>query len=566
MNAILIGLICACFASIPGLIQERVELERPLFLLGLGVFGAFVQYFYFTKFRERTRAYDGMADLFIFIHSRLPEDGWLRWFYRSFSSLFLHVFGAGVGVEGAAAEASQSYVLSSRSRSELWNESRRRTDVSSILAGSIAAVFQAPFAAVVLSLEVGAGGRTLSAILSALSAYAGTLFISKRLDLELEWLPYFEGLELGDYSWPWIVAIGVLGGVVSFLLIRGLRWFQEGVVDLFRNAIWARSILGGGLLASVLALQPQVQGSPMVSLTSLVMSVRSIDAQASFFLAKVLMLAAVVGCFGTIGVFWPLFIIGASFGLMLLSGVVGIFVGAAALWAGVLGAPIAAGVLAFEMTHSWKLMVAALLTGFLADFVRRFFRQSPLIHRDLEARGLSLLDGRSASVLSSIQVRDAMVTDHETVVENDLVRDLTDKFLNSKHPFLPVVNRKGEYVGLLTLDMIQDGFSSARGSDAFFEVKDLLYKSKIKLKTVRETDALSQTSGSFGDHSCVAVVNAEARVVGLLFSYSIRAAYDREVARRSLADSREEPAETKAEKRAELKADKGSESEKGPKK
>ncbi len=541
MNAIAIGLICAVFASLPGLIQSRIELERPLFVLGLGILASIVQTLYFRKFPARTRAYDGMADLFIFIHSRLPEDTWVRWFYRAGASLLLSLFGAGVGVEGVAAEASQSFTLATRTSSELWNENRRRTDVASIVAGSIAAVFQAPFAAVVLSLEVGAGGRTQSAILASIFGYAGTLFISQKFALELEWVPYFQSLPAGEYRWALVPVVGVLGGVVAFLLVRGLRWFQEGVVDLFRNRIAARPLLGGAILAAVLALHPQIQGAPLVSLTALTMTARSIDTQAAFFLAKVLMLATVLGCFGTIGIFWPLFMIGASFGLMLIPGVVGIFVGASALWAGVLGAPITAGVLAYEMTRNWKLMLAALVAGYLANETRKFFKQKPLVHRDLEARGLSLLDGRSASVLGSILVKDAMVSDHETVFENDLVRELSEKFLNSRHPFLPVVNRHGAYVGLLTLDLIQDGLSAATGADAFFEVKDLLYKSSAKhtkLKTVRETDNLSSTSGLFGDHPCVAVLGKDEKVVGLLFSYAIRAAYDREVARRSLAESK----------------------------
>ncbi len=541
MNAVIIGLICAVFSSIPGLIQSRIELERPLFLLGLGILATIIQTIYFRKFPARTRAYDGMADLFIFIHSRLPEDTWVRWFYRAGASLLLHLFGAGVGVEGVAAEASQSFTLASRTSSELWNENRRRTDVASIIAGSIAAVFQAPFAAVILSLEVGAGGRSQSAILSAIFGYAGSLFISQHFALELEWVPYFQSLPAGEFRWALIPVVGALGGVVAFLLIRGMRWFQESVVVLFRNHLAARPILGGGILAAVLALHPQIQGAPLVSLTALTMTARTFDTQAAFFLAKALMLATVVGCFGTIGIFWPLFMIGASFGLMVLPGVVGIFVGAASLWAGVLGAPIAAGVLAYEMTRSWKLMIAALVAGYLANETRRLFKQTPLVHRDLEARGLSLLDGRSASVLASITVKEAMVTDHETVFENELVRELSEKFLNSRHPFLPVVNRGGAYVGLLTLDLIQEGLSTSTGADSFFEVKDLLYKSSAKhtkLKTVRDTDTLSTTSGLFGDHPCVAVLNAEERVVGLLFSYAIRAAYDREVARRSLAESR----------------------------
>ncbi len=542
MSSLLIGLLCAVIASLPGMLQSRIDLERPLLLLGLGFLAALVQALYFRKFPSRTRAYDGMADLFIFIHSRTPEDTWPRWLYRSIASLGLALFGGGVGVEGMAAEASHSATLATRSRSDLWNESHRRTDVAAVLAGAVAAVFQSPFAAVVLALEVGAGGRAQSAILSAVSAYVGTVFIAKELRLESEWIPYFHSLPVGHYAWPTILAVGILGGGMAVLLIRGMRWFQEGVVDLFRNRIWARPFLGGAILASILKLYPQVGGSPMVSLTALSMNVRTIDGHAAFLLAKILMLATVLACFGTIGIFWPLFVIGASFGMVLLTGTVGVFVGAAALWAGVLGAPIAAGIVAYEMTHSWKLMVAALLSGFVADAVRRFFKQPPLVHRDLEARGLALLDGRSAAVLASIGVKDAMVTDYEKVHENELVRDLTDKFLNSRHPFLPVVNARGTYVGLLTLDLIQEGMADAQAAGGFFEVKDLLYKSgstgKEKPRTVRETDMLSQTSGVFSNRTCVAVLDADERVVGLLFSYSIRAAYDREVARRTLADSR----------------------------
>src|SRR5690606_26556138 len=107
--------------------------------------------------------------------------------------------------------------------------------------------------------------------------------------------------------------------------------------------------------------------------------------------------------------------------------------------------------------------------GVIADQLRRAFKQKPLVHKNLESRGVALLDGRSADILSSIRVADAMSFDHESVYDNELVRDLTDRFLNSKHPFLAVINRKGNYVGLLTLDLIQEGLESSERSSAFFE-------------------------------------------------------------------------------------------------
>ena len=229
---------------------------------------------------------------------------------------------------------------------------------------------------------------------------------------------------------------------------------------------------------------------------------------------------------------------GSVLGLVFLKGTVGVFTGVATLWAGVLGAPVTAAVLSFEMTHSYKLMAVVFVVGFISHEIRKQLKLKPLVHRDLEARGLTLLDGRSASILKSITVLEAMTQDHETVFEDELVKDLADRFINAKHPFLPVVNRQSAYVGLLTLDLLQEGLECAQSSQGFYEVKDLLYKSKVKMKTAHIDQNLADTAGIFGDSPCVAVVSNQKQVVGLLFAYSVRAAYDREVARRTLTQNR----------------------------
>jgi len=292
-------------------------------------------------------------------------------------------------------------------------------------------------------------------------------------------------------------------------------------------------------LALIRWLYPTASNTPIVELTALLMNKRDVAQQAIYFLCESLTLATLLASFGSVGILTPLFMVGSVLGLSLLSGTVGVFVGVAAIWAGVLGAPLAAAVLTFEMTHNYKLMAVAIAVGFISNEIRKFLKQKPLVHRDLEARGLILLDGRSATVLKSITVLDAMTTDHEIVYEDELVKDLTDRFINAKHPFLPVVNRQGAYVGLLTLDLLQEGLESAQSSSGFYEVKDLLYKSKVKIKTAHVDQNLADTAGIFGDHPCVAVVSGQSQVIGLLFAYSVRAAYDREVARRTLTQSRE---------------------------
>lgn len=540
MMPVMIGLLCAIVVSIPQLILGKWDFDYPYLPLAIGIFSALVQMIYLSKTKILIRAYDGIADFFIHIHSRYVQETPFRWFYRGFVSLALHLNGAIVGIEGVAAEWAQSLTLASRTKAEQWNENRRRTDVACVLAGAIAATFQAPFAAIVFCFEIGTGGFARAMVLSSLSAYIGTLFISKKLDLEMDWTPFFTALPQGNYEWFQILLCVVILGFSSGYLARFFRFYQESLVEIFRNKIFLRAIAGGAVLTLIHLLHRSSHGAPMVELTALLSTERGIGSQIIYALSKGLALATVLAGFGTVGIFTPVFMFGASVGAIFLGGVIGVFTGAACLWAGILGAPLSIAALCLETTRNWKLASIVLIAGMISDYIRRKMKQTPLLHQDLEARGLSLLDGRSESVLRSLCVEDAMVRDHEWVYENELVKNLDQKFLNSRHPFLPVVNKNQEYVGLLTLDLLQSGIEHAADHETFFEVKDLLIRVKSRVKTVRTTDSLAITAGLFSEQPCVAVVDEYDKVVGLLFAYAVRATYDREVARRALAHIRTE--------------------------
>lgn len=537
---VMIGLLCALVVSLPAYILGKFDFDFAFLPLGIGVTSALIQMVYFSRTNVLIRAYDGIADFFIHIHSRYVQETPFRWFYRGFISFFLHLNGSVAGIEGAAAEWAQSLTLASRTKAEQWNENRRRTDVACVLAASIAAAFQAPFAAVVFCFEIGTGGFARAMVLSSLTAYMGTLFLSKKLGLEIEWAPFFQALPQGEYEWWKIGLCTLVLGLIGGNLARFFRFYQESLVEIFRNRIALRAVAGGAVITLIHLLHRSSHGAPMVELTSLLSTERGFGAQFIYALAKGLSLATVLAGFGTVGIFTPLFTFGAAIGSLFLGGVIGVFTGAAALWAGILGAPLSIAALCLETTRSWKLAVVVLVVGTVCDQMRKRLKQTPLLHQDLEARGLSLLDGRSESVLRSLCVEDAMVRDHEWVFENELVKNLDQKFLNSKHPFLPVVNKNSEYVGLLTLDLLQSGIEHAADHETFFEVKDLLIRVKNRVKTVRTTDSLAITAGLFGEQPCVAVVDEYEKVVGLLFAYAVRATYDREVARRALAHIRTE--------------------------
>jgi CIC family chloride channel protein len=270
---------------------------------------------------------------------------------------------------------------------------------------------------------------------------------------------------------------------------------------------------------------------------------------------QVLILAAVVSGFGSIGLFWPTLAIGCLSGYeihALWSGHAGgsplaialTLIGGTSVWSAVFGTPLAAAVAAFEFGRNPDVLIPCYAGGLVALRIRRWLKTPALFDKDLEARGLALLDGKSLKVMESLYVRDAMVTDHETVHEQEAVTDLYSKILNSRYPFLPVVNSRGEYVGLLTIDMVQEAYEAAGASKGagervslgkLLEAKDILYRTRGSIPVVRSTERLSATAGMFDGTPSVPVVGEDGRVIGLLFAYMVRVAYDREVARRSLA-------------------------------
>jgi CIC family chloride channel protein len=547
LGPVTIGLLAAVIVTVPRALQAwlpQISWSSPIFLLGIAAIAMMVQRFVIDR-KPGPRSYDGLADLFIHVHSPASPDSPLRWSLRGLISLLLNLFGGAAGPEGAATEATHALAVHRRPRSSRWFEQRRRSDAAVALAAGIAAAFSAPFAALLLTVELGLGGRTLSVAYGAASAYLASRALSGALGLPgFDLSGVLHPFRFVDWrAWAGIAAVAVAGGVASAIVIRFIRYSQESLLDLFQTQAWMRTLAGGILLFLVyVAFQSAHVPSPGL-LEQVLWSKRPETEVLLTFFTQLLSLALVVSAFGTVGVFWPLFVLGGCFGYAVGQGALGQLVGqvpglapaaglagAAAFWGGILGAPLAGAVLASELTQNPYILLPCWLAGLAARQIRDWLRTPTLLSKDLEARGIKLLNGRSATILDALIVRDAMVTDHETVREQEPVAELHSRLIKSRYPFLPVVNAQGVYQGLLTVDLVQEGWQSLA---KLLEAKDLLYRSGMKTPTVRTGDRLTGTIALFEQAPCLPVLGEDGRVQGLLFVHNVRLAYDRETARRS---------------------------------
>ena len=497
------------------------------------------------------RSYDGVADLVMHVHSPGERISPWKWVGRTGSSFLLSLFGGVDGSEGAAAEGAQAFTIFTRSRTSRWFEFRRRTDVAMALAAGVAGSFGAPFAAVILPLELGIGGSSLMAGIAALTA-----FLLNKYLLGISAIGSFDvsgslhGLQVLSWEgWLGVALIGVMGGALSVVLLYFFRAARMAMKSAFGKQNAAMLVVGGLLLTAIYWAFPLGHLPPWMLLEKVMWSHWGVREIGLALLSQLLALTLVVAAWGSVGIFWPVFAIGSAVGFLANQGIlhslsgfapVAALAGASAFFGGFIGAPFAGALLAYDLTQNLAVLLPCWMAGLIASAIRTPFHKASWTQEVLKDWGLTLSDGRSEQVLRAIQVQEAMVKDYEAIHENETVSEIHAKLLKSKYAVIPVVNREGKFKGLLTADLILDHWDHKDETTAqqplsrLLEAKDLVYRSQFKSPMVRTEDRLDATSGMFDQFPCVPVVDAQGALQGLLFSADIRVAYDREVARSSM--------------------------------
>ncbi|MEK6706969.1 MAG: chloride channel protein [Bdellovibrionota bacterium] len=552
---VLIGLAAASVTGIPALISGILGIAGPLganapmWALAATAFALILQYGLLHRRRDFSD-YSGLADFFIHIHSVTSPDSAIRWVTRGAISLAFVIGGACVGAEGPAIEVCQALAIRLRTRASRRFEQIRRTDAASALAAGVSAVFGAPFAAVLLPVELDIGGRHISVVVSALTAFACSKYLSLGM---LSGTPgWGNTFRLNETLWEVLLVIACILFVCSVLGIIFIRfaWYTETSMASFFRTNGKRMIIGGGFIFLIGWVYKEGYNTPILLLQKAIILQDMAPQIWLLVFSMLLSVAMVMAGFGTIGLFSPIFAIGGligvgSAGFVLndphgFAAIAGL-VGGATFLGAVLGAPIAGSVLVFELSHNVNVLVLSLISSLIAAKAVKMIFGHALIDRDLERRGMPLVNGRATTILNSISVKDAMVTDHEVAHEYQLVSELYEKIEKSRYPFFPVVSTQGVYKGLLTTDMVEEAAQTQKNDptsrsslEKLLDAKDLLYRAGLHVPTVHINDCLSVTSGLFSDIPCITVLTDDEKVAGLLFVYNVRLAYDREVARRSL--------------------------------
>lgn len=368
--------------------------------------------------------------------------------------------GGSVGREGPIVQIG-SALGSTLGRITRMSESQLRTLVACGAAGGIAATFNAPIAGVFFALELilrDFATRSFAAVMlsSITASVIGRAILGDHPFLALPALHVGQPAEYALFA-----ALGLLAGAVGVLFSKILYLIEDVCDWVWRGPEWLRPAVGGLLLGLLLFALPQLYGVGYPVLEASVAGKYAIGFLLLLVVAKMIATSLTIGIGGSGGVFAPSLVIGAALGAAFgetagllipgLAGQAGTFalIGMASVFAGSTRAPITAGIILFELTGEYTIILPLLLAVIVATGVSRLLSRDTIYTRKLIPRGVDLASPALPG-LRGLTVSSVMSAPPAPIPADRNARAALADLGRSHRRAAPVVGGDGRLMGVLT--------------------------------------------------------------------------------------------------------------------
>lgn len=391
-------------------------------------------------------------------------------------------FGGSVGLEGPTAATSGA--LSSNIGQLLRLDYRKKKMlIGAAASGALAAIFNAPIAAIVFALEVIMLDLSVASLIPLLLASASATLMSK-LYFNNDFLFHFNEIE--PYFFSDIIFYVILGLLTGFISVQftNTYFFIERLFNKIKGD-YTKPIIGGVLVGIMIFIFPQLYGEGYPTINALVAN--DLDAALSPFvlfdlsenmvlglillfslpILKSLAASLTLNAGGIGGIFAPTLFIGSSggfiFGYVLnLMGIENIsrsnftLVGMAGAMAGILQAPLTAIFLIAEITGGYTLFLPLMITSVISFLLVRYFTPYSIYTRQLGARGELITHHKDRAVLTLMRLQNEIEKNFLPVRAYDKLGDLVKIVSRSSRNLFPVVDEKNTFLGVVNLNDVRE--------------------------------------------------------------------------------------------------------------
>lgn len=406
-------------------------------------------------------------------------------------------------------------------------------------AAGISAVFNAPIAGVLFSVEVILGDFAISTFSPVLISSVLASVLSRSI------LGNHPAFEVPPYqlasAWelPLYVLMGGALGSVAVLFTRTLSYFED-IFEKLKMADLLKPALGGLLLGIIAFLYPQVLADGYETITLTLHNNMALALLIPLIFLKIIATSLTLGSGSSGGIFAPSLFIGAmtggAFGYaaqLVIPGVTAApgayaLVGMAGLVAGTTHAPITALMIVFEMTGDYHIILPLMLTVAVASIVARGMFTHSIYTVKLYRRGIDLRAGRDVNILKSVRVEEVMDRNFVAIPAGTSVDKLLALLEQSDQREVVVIDTAGNLEGMASL-------GDLRSILAYRELGNTIVAGDVikgEGAFVNDNDSLETVMGQLnltGARVVPVLVNGSRKVVGLLHRNTVLEFYNRKL-------------------------------------
>ncbi|MCF8244459.1 MAG: chloride channel protein [Saprospiraceae bacterium] len=344
----------------------------------------------------------------------------------------------------------------------------------------ISAIFNAPIAGVIFAAEVLLAEISIPVFVPLLISAATASVLSQFFFHDRLFALMVTGWRV--MSIPLYFLLGISCGFVSVYMTR-MTHFMERKLSTFKLRM-RKAIVGGAMLGLLIVIFPPLYGEGYTVIEKLMNGNENLLLQRSLFgsiqsewmlllfltalaVMKVIATSLTIGSGGNGGIFAGSLFTGALTGfvfsrLVSMSGMMKlaesnfVAVGMAGVIAGVVHAPLTGIFLIAEITGGYSLFVPLMIVVAMSYFISRRFDSTSVYTRPLQDEGTYFQADRDTFLLNSIDLKDILEANIETVPSTMPVQDVIKHFIRSKQNIFPVIDEQKKFAGIVLLEDLKD--------------------------------------------------------------------------------------------------------------
>jgi CIC family chloride channel protein len=461
------------------LFEGVAEVRDYLFMVYPAV-GIIIVYF-IVKYVIRTKVGHGIPNMLYAISRNNGNIGKKDTWASILTASITVGFGGSVGLEGPTV-ATAGALSSNLGKVLRLDYKKKKLLIGMAASGALAAIFNAPIAAIVFALEVIMIDLTATSMIPLLLSSA-TAAVTSRLLLSDDYLFHFSVIEaFGASDLIFYLLLGIVAGLIS-VHFTSIYFFTERVLGKL-NSKFLKALIGGALIGVLIYVFPQLYGEGFETINAYIIGdIDGIleefvlfDVERNMFIViallfllpvlKALAASITLNSGGVGGIFAPSLFIGSTTGfafsyIINQSGIAQLsqsnftLVGMGGVMAGVLQAPLTGVFLIAEITGGYELFLPLIITATIAFISVKYFTPFSIYTRQLAARGELITHHKDQAILTLMQLEKEIEKDFSFVRPYDKLSDLVKTVAGSKRNLFPVVDEQNTFLGVVNLNDIR---------------------------------------------------------------------------------------------------------------